>query len=160
MMLIDDGKLALADPVSKYIPTFANMQVGLEMTDAQGEANAEARPGRAASDHHGSAAAYFGHQLRLYRRRVGDEGLFASANMFDGKFNNKEFAERIAKLPLARQPGTLWRYGHSTDVLGRVIEIVSGETLYDFLKQRILDPLGHEPHQIRAAHARGTRADG
>jgi CubicO group peptidase (beta-lactamase class C family) len=43
---------------------------------------------------------------------------------------------------LARQPGTLWRYGHSTDVLGRIIEIVSGQTLYQFEKQHILDPLG------------------
>ena len=66
---------------------------------------------------------------------------YSQAHLFDGKFDNKEFAGRIAKLPLARQPGTLWRYGHSTDVLGRVIEIVSGETLYHFMKQHILDPL-------------------
>ena len=52
------------------------------------------------------------------------------------------FADRIARLPLARQPGTLWRYGHSTDVLGRIIEIVSGQTLYQFEKQHIFDPLG------------------
>jgi CubicO group peptidase (beta-lactamase class C family) len=44
--------------------------------------------------------------------------------------------------PLARQPGTLWRYGHSTDVLGRIIEIISGERLYQFEKRRILDPVG------------------
>jgi CubicO group peptidase (beta-lactamase class C family) len=52
------------------------------------------------------------------------------------------FAERIARLPLARQPGTLWRYGHSTDVVGRIIEIVSGQSLYQFEKQHIFDPLG------------------
>jgi CubicO group peptidase (beta-lactamase class C family) len=52
------------------------------------------------------------------------------------------FAERIAKLPLARQPGTLWRYGHSTDVIRRIIEIISGQTLYQFEKQHIFDPLG------------------
>ena len=45
-------------------------------------------------------------------------------------------------MPLARQPGTLWRYGHSTDVIGRIIEIVSGQTLYQFEKQHIFDPLG------------------
>jgi CubicO group peptidase (beta-lactamase class C family) len=45
-------------------------------------------------------------------------------------------------LPLARQPGTLWRYGHSTDVVGRIIEIVSGQTLYQFEKQHIFEPLG------------------
>jgi CubicO group peptidase (beta-lactamase class C family) len=66
----------------------------------------------------------------------------SQANLFSGHFDNKEFAERIATVPLARQPGTLWRYGHSTDVLGRVIEIVSGETLYQFEKEHIFDPLG------------------
>jgi len=68
--------------------------------------------------------------------------VYQAANIFEGPFNNRQFADRIAKLPLTRQPGTLWRYGHSTDVLGAVIEIISGQTLYEFLKQRILDPLG------------------
>jgi CubicO group peptidase (beta-lactamase class C family) len=67
---------------------------------------------------------------------------YKAAHIFEGPFNNREFADRIARLPLARQPGTLWRYGHSTDVLGSVIEIVTRQTLYDALKQRIFDPLG------------------
>ena len=52
--------------------------------------------------------------------------LYANSDLFAGDFDNAEFAERIARLPLAEQPGTLWDYGHSTDVLGRVIEVVSG----------------------------------
>ena len=56
--------------------------------------------------------------------------------------SNAEFVDRIAKLPLAYQPGTTWDYSHSTDVLGRLIEVVSGQTLYEFEKARILDPLG------------------
>ena len=68
--------------------------------------------------------------------------LYANPDLFDGDFDNAEFAERIAKLPLADQPGTRWDYGHSTDVLGRVIEVVSGQTLFQFEKQRLLDPLG------------------
>jgi CubicO group peptidase (beta-lactamase class C family) len=67
---------------------------------------------------------------------------YSESGLFDGRYNNQVFADRIARLPLARQPGTLWRYGHSTDVLGRIIEIVSGQTLYQFEKQRIFDPLG------------------
>ncbi len=62
--------------------------------------------------------------------------------MLEGDFDNALFAQRIAKLPLAEQPGTLWDYGHSTDVLGRVIEVVSGQSLFGFEKQRLLDPLG------------------
>src|SRR5437016_10169860 len=68
--------------------------------------------------------------------------LYAQADLFNGDFTNEELVERLAKLPLAEQPGTLWDYGHSTDVLGRVIEVISGKTLYQFEKQRLLDPLG------------------
>jgi CubicO group peptidase (beta-lactamase class C family) len=67
---------------------------------------------------------------------------YADANLFAGDFDNKAFAERIAGLPLARQPGTLWRYGHSTDVLGRVIEVASGKSLFEFERERIFVPLG------------------
>jgi CubicO group peptidase (beta-lactamase class C family) len=67
---------------------------------------------------------------------------YVAANLFDGDFDNAEFAERIAKLPLAYQPGTTWDYGHSTDILGRVVEVVSGKPLYQFEKERLLDPLG------------------
>jgi CubicO group peptidase (beta-lactamase class C family) len=70
------------------------------------------------------------------------EKAYQDARIFAGQFDNREFAERIAKLPLSRQPGTLWRYGHSTDVLGRVIEVISGQTLYEFMRQRIFTPLG------------------
>ena len=74
------------------------------------------------------------------------EGLVKKAYV-DAKLNaedpdNAQFAERIAKLPLAYQPGTTWDYGQSTDILGRVIEVVSGKSLYQFEKERLLDPLG------------------
>ena len=59
-----------------------------------------------------------------------------------GDFDNAEFAERIAKVPLAEQPRTLWDYGHSIDILGRVIEVASGLSLYQFEKTQLLDPLG------------------
>src|SRR5207302_7809102 len=68
--------------------------------------------------------------------------LYAQANLFDGDEDNAEFVRRIVKLPLAEQPETLWDYGHSTDVLGRVIEVISGQSLYQFEKARLLDPLG------------------
>jgi CubicO group peptidase (beta-lactamase class C family) len=68
--------------------------------------------------------------------------LYANADLFRGDFDNAEFAARLAKLPLAEQPETLWDYGHSTDVLGRVIEVVSGKSLFEFEKERLLDPLG------------------
>jgi CubicO group peptidase (beta-lactamase class C family) len=66
---------------------------------------------------------------------------YNDAGLTKGDFDNAEFADRLAKLPLAFQPGTTWDYGHSTDILGRLIEIVSGKSLYRFEKERLLDPL-------------------
>jgi CubicO group peptidase (beta-lactamase class C family) len=67
---------------------------------------------------------------------------YGKADIYDGDFNNKEFADRIARLPLEHQPGTVWDYGHSTDVLGRVIEVVSGKSLLGFERDAFLGPLG------------------
>ncbi|HTO64240.1 MAG TPA: serine hydrolase domain-containing protein [Bradyrhizobium sp.] len=141
MMLIDEGRLSLDEPVSKYIPSFANMKVGLEQTDAHGIPDLEIVP----ADRPITIKDLLRHTSEISYDYIGGPWVmraYKAAHLFEGHFDNKEFAERIAKLPLARQPGTLWRYGHSTDVLGRVIEIITGETLYQFEKRRILDPLG------------------
>jgi len=140
MMLIDAGKLSLADPVAKYIPSFGNMMVGLERMDAQGEPILELVP----AERQLTIRDLLRHTSEISYEYLGGKwvrAVYSEAHLFEGQFDNKEFAERIAKLPLARQPGTLWRYGYSTDVLGRVIEIVSGQTLYQFEKHRIFDPL-------------------
>lgn len=141
MMLVDEGKLALKDPLHKYIPEFANVKVGIETSYEDGQAAMKlVAPRRPVTIEdllrHTSGITYGYIGGNLIKKAYTD------ANLFAGKFNNKVLAERIAKLPLSRQPGTLWRYGHSTDVLGRVIEVASGETLYHFQKTRILDPLG------------------
>jgi CubicO group peptidase (beta-lactamase class C family) len=140
MMLIDAGKLSLNDPIAKYIPSFADMKVELEKSDAQGKPILELVPAERQPrirdlllQTSGIAADYIGGWVTK---------LYSEAHLFDGHFDNAMFAERVAKLPLTRQPGTFWRYGHSTNVLGRVIEIVSGETLYHFMKHRLFDPLG------------------
>jgi CubicO group peptidase (beta-lactamase class C family) len=141
MMLIDAGKLSLDDPVSKYIPSFADMKVGLEKTDAEGKPVLGLVP----ADRPLTIMDLLRHTSGISYEYIGGQwvmNVYKAAHLFEGKFDNKEFAERIAKLPLARQPGTLWRYGHSTDLLGRIVEISSGETLYQFEKRRILDPLG------------------
>jgi CubicO group peptidase (beta-lactamase class C family) len=141
MMLIDAGKLSLADPLAKYIPSFADVKVGIDMSANGGPHVLKlVQPVRPITIQDlmrhtsGITYGYIGGELI--------EKAYLAGDIFRGHFDNKEFAERIAKLPLARQPGTLWRYGHSTDVLGRVIEIISGQTLYAFMKQNIFDPLG------------------
>jgi CubicO group peptidase (beta-lactamase class C family) len=141
MMLIDAGKLALTDPVSKYIPSFAKVQVGVD-TKTEGGADVLTLepPHRPVNiedllrQTSGITYDYIGGDLI--------KKAYTDADIFQGHFDNEQFAERIARLPLSRQPGTLWRYGHSTDVLGRIIEIVSGKSLSQFLRQRIFSPLG------------------
>jgi len=141
MMLVDDGKLSPSDPVSKYIPAFAGVKVGIASKAEDGDPVLTlVPPDRPVTvedllrQTSGITYDYIGGQLI--------EKAYRDVHIFDGHFDNAEFAERIARLPLARQPGTLWRYGHSTDVVGRVIEIISGKSLYRFMKERIFDPLG------------------
>jgi CubicO group peptidase (beta-lactamase class C family) len=141
MMLVEEGKLQLSDPVAKYIPAFGNVKVGVEKKGEDGnpalDLVAVRRP-MTIQDlmRHTSGLTYsfFGEGLV--------KQAYLDANIFADDIDNAEFAERIAKLPLAYQPGSTWDYSYSTDVLGRVIEVVSGKSLYEFEKERILDPLG------------------
>jgi CubicO group peptidase (beta-lactamase class C family) len=139
MMLADRGKIALDDPVSKYIPSFAGMKVGVERKDDSGRPVLDLVPLRRPVNIEDLLLHTSGITYGFY-----GEGLVkaAYAGIYLGDFDNAEFAERIAKLPLAEQPHTLWDYGHSTDVLGRVIEVASGQSLYEFEKTNLLGPLG------------------
>ncbi len=141
MMLVEDGKLSLDDPVSKYIPAFANVKVGVEKPDENGKTALALQPVNRPI----TIEDLLRHTSGLTYGFFGDSAvrkLYAQADLFNGDVDNAEFVERIARMPLAEQPGTLWDYGHSTDVLGRVIEVISGQSLYQFEKQKLLDPLG------------------
>jgi CubicO group peptidase (beta-lactamase class C family) len=141
MMLVEDGKLRLDDPLSKYIPAFADVKVGVEKRDDSGKLALALEPLQRPITiedllRHTSGLTYGFYGESAVRK------LYANAGLFEGDFDNAQFAARLAKLPLQEQPGTLWDYGHSTDILGRVIEVVSGQSLFEFEKQRLLDPLG------------------
>jgi CubicO group peptidase (beta-lactamase class C family) len=141
MMLIDDGKLALADPVSKYIPSFAAVKVGVDSKAENGAPVLKLVP----PNRPVTIEDLLRHTSGITYDYIGSDLIkqaYSDAHIFDGHFDNRQFAERVARLPLARQPGTLWRYGHSTDVIGRIIEIISGKSLFQFLEQRIFEPLG------------------
>jgi CubicO group peptidase (beta-lactamase class C family) len=141
MMLVDAGKLKLDDPLAKYIPSFGKAKVGVEKKNDSGDKVLELVPvNRPITIQdlmtHTSGIVYGFYGDGMVRR------LYDKARLYDGDFDNAEFAERIARLPLAVQPGTLWDYGHSTDILGRVIEIVSGKSLLHFEQDNLLGPLG------------------
>lgn len=141
MMLVEDGKLNLENPVSMYLPEFAKMMVGVEKPDAGGTPTLELVPARRPMSvydlmRHTSGITYgfFGSGLV---KKAYDEARLLQDDMISA-----EFSQRVAKLPLSYQPGTTWDYGHSTDILGRVVEVISGKSLFQFEKERLLDPLG------------------
>jgi CubicO group peptidase (beta-lactamase class C family) len=141
MMLVDDGKLSLDDSVAKYIHSFAHAKVGVDLSDEAGKYPLKLEPLKRPITirdllRHTSGISYgFFGETQVQK-------LYANPLLYAGEFDNADFADRIASLPLADQPATRWNYGHSTDVLGRVVEVVSGQTLYQFEKQRLFDPLG------------------
>jgi CubicO group peptidase (beta-lactamase class C family) len=139
MMLVDRGKIALDDPISKYIPSFASMKVGVERKDSSGRRVLELVAPRRPVNIEDLLLHTSGITYGFY-----GDGLVRSAydGIYLGDFDNAEFVERLANLPLAEQPRTLWDYGHSTDLLGRVIEVASGQSLYQFEKTHLFDPLG------------------
>jgi CubicO group peptidase (beta-lactamase class C family) len=139
MTLVDQGKLKLDDPVSKYIPSFAKVKVGVEKKADSGRPLLELVPPRRPLTIedlllHTSGITYGFYGNGLVKA--------AYADIYFGDFDNAQFAERISMLPLAEQPRTLWDYGHSTDIIGRVIEVVSGQSLYQFEKTQFLESLG------------------
>jgi len=141
MMLIEEGKLFLADPVSTYLPELRGLKVGVEKKDAAGNAVLEevaAVREMTVQDllRHTSGFTYGIFGTSLIKQRYVDTRVERDRNQ-----TNAEHVERLAKLPLAYQPGTTWEYSRSTDVLGAVIERVTAQTLDVFLFERILQPL-------------------
>src|SRR6476620_8844482 len=141
MALVDEGKLKLEDPISKYIPSFANVKVGVESKAADGTKMLELvppnRPPTVLDLMRQTSGITYGFYGDSLVRKT-----YAASNLYAGDFDLAEFAERIAKLPLHNQPGALWQYGHSTDILARIMEIVSEKSLIQVEKEKLLDPLG------------------
>lgn len=141
MQLIQDGKIKLDDPVAKYIPSFAATKVGVEKKAEDGTKTLELVPQNRQMTvldllRHTSGITYGFYGDSLVRKA------YKEANIYAGEFDLAEFAERIAKLPLHNQPGALWQYGHSTDILARIMEIASGKPLFEIEKDKLLTPLG------------------
>jgi CubicO group peptidase (beta-lactamase class C family) len=141
MLLVDERRVSVDDPLSEYIPAFANAKVGVESKSDNGEPvltlDGLQRP-ITIKDllRHSSGITYGFYGKGMVR------AAYADASLFSQRLDNAEVAEQIASLPLAEQPGEVWDYGHSTDVLGRVIEVISGRSLYDFQKERLFSLLG------------------
>ncbi len=135
MMLVEEGKIRLSDPVSRHIPQLKGMQVSVQRGDGVALVPAEREMTIQDLLRHTSGLVY-GFSPREDMKEAYKKGGVDWNNVTPA-----EQIERLAKAPLAHQPGTTWEYSLSTDVLGRVVESVSGVTLGQFLQQRIFAPL-------------------
>lgn len=140
MMLVEEGKLLISDPVSKYLPEMSGLKVGIETIGANGKPTLSLVPAAREMTvqdllRHTSGLTYgiFGESL------VKTE--YHKAGVEKGGITNAEFLKRLATVPLAYQPGTTWEYSRSTDVLGVLIERITGLSLDVYIADRILTPL-------------------
>jgi CubicO group peptidase (beta-lactamase class C family) len=135
MQLVEDGFLLLSEPLAKYIPEFAAQKVAVEK-DGKLELAPPARPI--------TIQDLLRHTSGLTNDTAGNgpvQLMYQQSRIRDRSISNAEHAAIVAGMPLICQPGTEWNYSRSTDILGRIIEIVSGKRLSAYLTERILAPL-------------------
>jgi CubicO group peptidase (beta-lactamase class C family) len=140
MMLYEEGKFQLNDPVAKYLPEFAKMQVGIEEKDPQtGKPTLKTVPAKRPVT-----------VRDLLRHTAGLTYGFFSETLVDQEYrkarilsdqNLAEFVTHLTQIPLVYEPGTRWHYSVSVDVLGRLVEVLSGKSFDQFLQERIFTPL-------------------
>jgi len=142
MMLMEEGRLRMTDPVSKYLPGLANLQVSVERKDpytgATRYVNEPTHREINIQDllRHTSGLVYAG-----FTGHAKLKELYAKEAVGWKDVTPAEQIERLAKMPLAHQPGTVFEYGLSTDVLGRIVEVIAGMPLSQFLQERVFGPL-------------------
>ncbi|HMH73759.1 MAG TPA: serine hydrolase domain-containing protein [Bradyrhizobium sp.] len=135
MMLIEDGHFLLGDPVAKFIPEFADLKVGVENNGKLDLVPLKRQMTVQDLLRHTSGITYDHTGNGLVQQ------MYQQSRLRSRKISNAEHAALVASLPLMCQPGAEWNYSRSTDILGRIIEVVSGKTLSAFLTERILVPL-------------------
>jgi len=149
MLLVEEGRMQLTDPVSKYLPAMKALNVSVAKADAEFAKIAYAQM---AADREMTVQDLLRHTAGLaygeitqnapVKEALGKAGLYKSTIDYDARdLAPAEEIERLSKVPLAHQPGTVWEYSLASDVLGRVVEAAAGERLADFLDKRLFKPL-------------------
>jgi CubicO group peptidase (beta-lactamase class C family) len=137
MILVEEGRLDLHEPISKYLPEFKDMVVGVEAADGT-FSTVPAKRQITVQDllRHTSGLTY-----GVFNPKTRVQKMYNEAGIWSQKWVLEDFSKALAKLPLQYEPGTTWEYGHSTDILGRVVEVASRQPLEAFLRDRIFKPL-------------------
>ena len=136
MMLMEQGKLLLNDPVAKYLPEYALQKVA-NLVDGSVQLQS-VRQQATVQD-------LLRHTAGLTYEFMGSSAVqrqYAQLRIGSRERTNAQFSHDLAALPLMFEPGTVWEYGRATDVLGRLVEVVSGQTLGAYFQQHIFAPLG------------------
>jgi CubicO group peptidase (beta-lactamase class C family) len=151
MMMLEEGRLLLSDPVAKVLPEFASMRVAVERDGGFDLVPAQAPITVQDLLRHTSGIGYEFTGTGPVHRIYAQERLGAQDR------TNADAIAQLATLPLMHHPGTRWEYGRSTDVLGRMLEVISGQSLADHLAQRVLGPLGMSDTAFQVAPAQQHR---
>lgn len=150
MSLVEDGLLSVEDPVSKYIPEFGSLEIidneTGEITPAENTMTVE----HLLTHKSGIVQGIFAGGTKLGE-------LYSEAVNTDGSMSNAELAAAIGNLPMLFEPGTAWHYGHSTDVLGAVLEVAASKPLDDILNERIFEPLNMDETTFYVPSAKSSR---
>ncbi len=141
MMLVEQGRLLISQPVSHFLPEFANMQVASEQVAADGSRSMTLEP----CAREMTVQDLLRHTAGLTYGFFGSSTLVKTAyrntGIESGKFSNADLSQHLATLPLAYQPGTVWEYSRATDVLGALLERIWGLPLDVILRDQIFIPL-------------------
>ncbi len=147
MMLVEQGLLRLRDPVAQHLEEFADVKLGVLWRDSRGRESLKRvalPPTTPATPTVPLVHDLLRHTSGLTYGSFGSSRVktaYVDAGVESGQFDNAEFSRRLARLPLAYPPGSIWEYSRSTDLIGSLIERLSGQTLGEFLRQRIFEPL-------------------
>jgi len=142
MMLQEQGRLVLTDPVSKFLPQLARLQVAVEKKDpSTGQTTVELVPAQREITIQDLLRHTSGFTYGARTTNAAVKEAYARAGVDSRDLSNAELVDRLATVPLAHQPGAAWEYSRSVDVLGRVVEVISGKSLGAFFAERIFRPL-------------------
>lgn len=139
MMLVEEGLVALDDPVDRYIPSWRNLGVYIAGVPGQFQTRRPDAPMRMIDLLRHTAGLTYGFQMRTNVDAAYREG---KVDPFEQEGGLEGFVEALAKIPLEFSPGTAWNYSAATDVLGYLVGKISGMPFDEFLRTRILEPLG------------------
>jgi CubicO group peptidase (beta-lactamase class C family) len=157
MQLVEEGRLQIGDPVSKYLPEIGNMKVGTEVAGAGGKPVLRlADPTRPMTVQdllrHTAGLTYGGRGTGLIHQA------YRAARIGDRSFTTAEFVSKLSGMALKFNPGDRWEYSVAVDVQGRLIEVLTGKKLGDVVAERVLQPLGMVDTGFQVPAAKVARA--